>query len=519
MVWRVACVGALMLATACGASEPREPNRPGGDDDGPPIDNPLRIERDVTVDGMLSERFTWLDTAGKSRVAVLAHNDGQTGPNGSRGGELRRLDYEVAGQIRSVKADSSEGAAGFGYVVSHRGEGTDGIAADDSPLGHGFTGTFERVFEGRHHVIMRFRQTYPRYAATYVANPNQRYDVPVTIDWVFSTGLDHPLWSITWDLSGVPPGALQDDSRAPYGELLFDGSMSAAAHSTIAGVSWSDAFVFKSTTNPVTLSSDWTYDQPGSVPFVKLWTSAVDATMGTVLTAPLAVQDAGGADLGDYYPGNVPTDLWNKTSADRDGCTLPGLEQKMPCTDLWPYQANNYSFADTTTPTNNTRLAWRTNFGFLGQEEYDRHGSDLVGSGWPKQSYSTFVVLGTHTSGPVERVVGRVNALASVTATATAGAFAGYDPVYAALTFTADADSKLDANVGVGVGPLSRPLVIIRDYVAETYPIIALNDVILTADTDFFASRRAGENELWVTLAKDVAGPNNHLTVSPLLPD
>lgn len=527
----------LCLAIACSddAQAPGGP-KPGDDDSPPPpIDNPLRIERNVTVDGMVSERFTWIDRAGKSRVAVLAHNDGQTGPNGSRGGELRMLSYDVDGQLRTAKADSTAGAAGFGYAVSHRGEGTSGIAGDDSPLGHAFSGTFERVFEGRHHVILRFRQTYPRYAATYAAAPNKRYDVPVIIDWVFSNGRSYPVWSITWDLSGVPVDALQDDSRAPYGELLFDGSTSADAHSVIAGLAWSDSYLFRTTTAPATLSSEWTYNTPHDVPFVKLWTTAVDATMGTVLTAPITVQDAGGADLGAYYPGNVPSDLWGKTSADRNGCTLEGQLQKMPCVDLWPYQLINYSFNyDPSAQTNNTRLAWRTNFGFLGGSAYDRHASALAGVGWPKQSYSTYIVLGKHSLGPVENMVNQVQAFASVTATATVGAVAtagppgiarddestayipaGYDRVYSALAFVADDESVLDANIAVGVGPLSHPMLIIRNYTAETYPAISLNGTALIADNEFYASRRADKSELWVTFHKDFAGPTNRVVVLP----
>jgi hypothetical protein len=148
----------------------------------------LLIEHDITVDAMVSDRFTWRDAADQPRVAVLAHNDGQTGPGGTRGGELREFRYETAGGTRIVRASGSF-ASGFGYVVSHRSEGTTGIADDDSPQ---FTGQFQRVFEGRHHAIFRFTQLYPRYSKTTAMPPNTLYNVPVTMDWVFSTGRDHP---------------------------------------------------------------------------------------------------------------------------------------------------------------------------------------------------------------------------------------------------------------------------------------------------------------------------------------
>ena len=66
--------------------------------------NTLLIEHDVTVGAMVSDRFTCRDAANQPRVAVLAHNDGQTGPGGTRGGELREFRYETAGGPRIVRA-------------------------------------------------------------------------------------------------------------------------------------------------------------------------------------------------------------------------------------------------------------------------------------------------------------------------------------------------------------------------------------------------------------------------------
>ena len=186
---------------------------------------PLLIERDVTVGEMLSDRFTWLDAGGRPRVVVLAHNDGPAGPGGSRGGELRELRYETPERTRIVRASGSE-SSGFGYVVAHRHEDTQGIPgdADDLIQGHRHPGQVVRVFEGTHHAILRFTQIYPRHSSTTASVPNQRYELPVTVEWLVATGRDHPLWAVTWDLSGVPENDLDLDSRAPYGELLFDGS-------------------------------------------------------------------------------------------------------------------------------------------------------------------------------------------------------------------------------------------------------------------------------------------------------
>src|ERR1019366_4676808 len=110
--------------------------------------NAIQIEHDVTVGAMVSDRFTWSDGSNQPRVAVLAHNDGQTGPGGTRGGELREFRYQTPGGQRVVAASASS-ASGFGYVVSHS-DGDEACmpgAPDTSGLGHFISGTFTRVFE------------------------------------------------------------------------------------------------------------------------------------------------------------------------------------------------------------------------------------------------------------------------------------------------------------------------------------------------------------------------------------
>lgn len=506
----------------------------GFDGQGPaPPGNGLVVEHDIPIDGMLGDRFTWRDRAGRPRVAVLAHNDGASGPGGTRGGELRELRYETGSGTRTVRAPPT-GAGGFGYVVSHRFEGTSGIAADDSPLGHGFPGSFTRVFEGRHHAILRFTQLYPRYSRTDADPPNTRYDVPVTIEWLFATGRDDPVWSVTWDLSGVPVDALDDDSRAPYGELWFDGAASAAQASPIAGVGWGDRYRFESGDDPVTYDSSWVWNVPNTIPYVKLWTSAVDAEMGVVQTQTIAQQDAGG-----YYG----VDRWGTTSADGDACFAPlGPPSVMPCDFNWPFQSINYSLNPFTpdVPTDNTRLAWGTNFGFLGQAQYFVHGSayyggplpDATAPGWPRKSYSTHVVLGLHSAHAVATAVEQVEAIQAATLTATVGTVAsdgpagvgrddkvtydppGYDPVRGALTFAADGNA-LDSNIAVGAGTLRHPLFVIRGYHGGCPALVRLDGKPLVFDVDYFASLRPDAAELWITLDRDLAAPTHRLEVIP----
>lgn len=489
---------------------------------------PLSIEHDVTVGSMSSDRFRWSDRAGQPREAALAHNDGQIGPGGTHGGELRQFEYETAAGTRTINASGSY-ASGFGYVVSHpANENNCTGGGDTSTLGHFRSGTFTRVFEGRHHAILRFTSNYPRYCTTNA--PAVEYDVPVTIDWLFTTGHDNPLWVVTWDMTGVPAEALSDDSRAPYGELLFDGSTSEAAHSTIAGVAWGDRYKFLTTSSPVSFNSAWDWSQPNTIPYDALWTTAVDATMGIVQTQTIAQHDAGG------YWG---VDRWGTTSAAGLACAAGNY--LMPCDYNWPYQSINYSLnsAQPNASTNNTRLAWGADYGFLGSTAYPIHGSAYYGGplgnatavGWPYQSYSTFIVFGLHNADPVGTATTDIETVQTISASASVGTVvtsgpagidrpdpmtyqpAGYDPVYAALRFNANGGA-LSANVAVGSGTLDDPLLIVGGVAALPASVI-FNGTPLVADVDYFASLRADTGELWITLHRALAGASNVLSIQP----
>ena len=514
----------------------------------PPPSNGLVEDHDVNVLSMVSDRFTWDDSNNHPRVAVLAHNDGAQGPGGTYGGELRQFQYQFGGSTRTVSASGGY-ASGFGYVVSHpNNDGANCTNAkidnlyndpyDTSLLGHFRGGSWTRVFEGRHHAIFRFTTTYPRYCATDGNTPG--YIVPVTIDWTFSTGRDNPLWSVTWDLSAVNVNVLEDDSRAPYGELLFDGAASEGAHSVIAGVGWGDGYQFTSTSNPVTYNSGWTWNVPNTIPYVKLWTTTVDATMGTVQTQTLSQQDAGG-----YFDAT----RWGSTSAAGNACAAgnDGADAHlMPCSSNWDYQSINYSMGEAiggsnSDSTNNTRLAWGTEFGFLGQSSYSVNGSsdwggprgNLTASGWPKKSYSLYVVLGSHATDAIAAQVTqmeteqKVSLAASVGSVATSGPAgvnrsdnityspAGYDPVYSALVFNASSNA-VTATIGVSSGTLKYPMIIIRNYTSGSYPTtVKFGGSTLTMDADYFPSLRSDKNELWITLNKNVSGAGNTFQIIP----
>jgi hypothetical protein len=493
----------------------------------------LLIEQNVVSGGMTSDRFTWTDRGGLPRVLGLAQSSGVSGPGGSKGGEMREFRYQVGGVTRTVLAPAN-GAGGFGYVVSHRSEGGSGLGGqDDSPLGHQFAGTFTRLFAGRHHAIFRFNLTYPRWATTTAATPNQRYDVPVTIDWMVSNGRDFPLWAISYDLTGIPANAVEGDTRSPYGELLFDGSTNEATQDLIGGVAWGDRYKFRSTTAPLSYQSAWTWNVANRIPYVMLWTQNVDAQMGSVQTQTIQQQDAGG-----YFGSN----RWNSTSAAGNGCTSAGSVSPMPCDFNWPYQSVNYSFASLTANTSNSRLAWGANFGFLGQTAYPIHGSDFYGgplagdpraSGWPRKSYSIFVVLDKHSIDAVGATVGEMETVQDSTLTASVGSVettgpagvnrpdtvtyapAGWNHVYAAWALRATAN-QVNATLTVAAGrTLKRPLLQINNYTGALPTQLRLDGGLLLADTDYLLSTDASNSRLWITLIRDLAAGAHTITLAP----
>ena len=124
---------------------------------------------------------------------------------------LREFRYQINGttRIADVTTYGNGGHGGFGYIVDHSNAGN--CIGDDSALSDYFQyGTFTPVFEGRHHAVIHFTQNYQRNC------PGQTRYIPVTIQWVLSTGRDNPLYAITQDVSAIGADILNDDSRAPY---------------------------------------------------------------------------------------------------------------------------------------------------------------------------------------------------------------------------------------------------------------------------------------------------------------
>lgn len=491
-----------------------------------------------SINGFLNDQYKWFDSTCRLRTVALARNDTQ------KGGNAKQFTYTLSnGTIRTI--NPGESAGGFGYIVAHLSNPSFAYSnsADDSPLGSGAGATYQKIFAGTHHAIYQYTLNYVRYGLTQQAiddgfepwtwindstDPNfkyvTKYNMPVRIQWMFATGRDYPVWSVTFDLSGAPNHAVDSDFRAPYGDMKIDGG---AGADTVGGVAWGDKYRFTTLGSPFTMDNDWSYSQinPGA-PYDSIWTANVDAEMGLAGTQITARQNAGGYN-------NYLAPIWRgKTSAtmgqicSNDQGAGPGYDHKLPCTSDWAYQIIQYSVSSAAETTSNKRLAWGADWGSLGNGSFTSSNGYTV-SGWPKVSYSVYVVLDQHSKNPTQKMALQAKTISMTKLTASVGTVrvsgsagvgradnkayspAGYSPIFgtwevnaasnnAALTFAVPASAP---------STLDMPIIVIHNYTLTTLPKqILLDGVALKANVGYFISRRTGQAELWITLNKKLSG-------------
>jgi hypothetical protein len=195
---------------------------------------------------------------------------------------------------------------------------------------------------------------------------------------------------------------------------------------------------------------------------------------------------------------------------------------------LWPFQLNNY---DIQYVNNSHRLAWGATYGAVGQTSYVALGQTF--SGYPYQSYSVFVVLGTHSTSAVGGETAEVASVAGSTLVAARGTVnktgpagiaradtityvpAGFDPVYAVWDAEA-AQNAATLTLAVPAGSsLTNPVFRLHGYTANMPPsAVTFGGAVLTADVDYFATVDATTGSLWLTLNRTVQGGGT-LTVDP----
>ena len=492
-----------------------------------------------SLNGFLNDQYTWYDSACKPRSVALARNDA------SKGGNAKQFTYVLANGTTRIVNPGANGAGGFGYVVAHLSNPSFASAygKNDSPLGSGNAASYKKLFAGSHHAVHEYTLNYVRYGLTPAAlsshaidpwtwlngpSDSRRqyvtaYNMPVRIHWMLATGRNYPIWSVTFDLSAAPDHAVDSDFRAPYGDMNVEGGNGA---DFVGGVGWGDKYRFASAGNPFTMNNAWDYSQPNpGAPYDYLWTSTTDAEMGLAGTQITAKQNAGGYN-------NYQATVWRgKTSANigrlcvNDQGAGPGYTHTMPCTSDWAYQLVQYSLANAAQVTSNKRLAWGADWGSLGNSAFTSSNGFGV-SGYPKVSYSVFVVLDPNSANPTQAIAKQAETINLSRLIATVGSVrtqgragvgradnkpyspAGYSPVYG--TWETDAANNALAvsfAVPTAATPLDTPIIVVHNYTKAGLPVrISLDGVALVANRDYFASLRADQSELWITLNRKLSG-------------
>ena len=442
--------------------------------------------------------YRWYDSAGQQRTAALSRNNAAD-PGGSRGGVLYQYRFFPGGGTteRIITGTGAHGAYnGFGYVVNHHN--------NDAFVSNLTTGTYNKVFTGRHHAIHQFKLTYPI----------NGINVTATIHWYFATGQDNPVYAITFDTSAAGAGGFPAetmDSRAPYGDMQFGGD---GSNPNVSGVAWGDKYKFFSRDEPVTPQSRWDYTQPNTVPYTQMWITSPDAEMGAVQTLNWLQHNTGGS----WFQSN-----WGQTSETRvvgDGSTFGAW--MMPTNWQWPYQLNQYEMMDNTSPTGSKRCAWGLMFGAVGSTSYNGYGYENTYSGHPYQSYSVATVIGQHSTSAVQAQVARTERILAATLTATTGTLvtagpggigridtvaypkSGYNAIYGAYELTASAAGAFSTTLNT-TGAVKNPTFIIRG-MGGVPVTISLDGTALVADQGYFASYDAATQSVWLTIATNWTG-------------
>lgn len=454
----------------------------------------VSVAQNVNEGGFVGDKITWRDSANRPRTAFLVGNGAQD-PAGAFGGYARTFTYQPsAGVTRTMSGGASE--PGFGLVMAQR-------STDYATISNKFvTGTRTLRANGTGHAIVEF--TY----ASLKTSTGATIPVKATVQWVFVTGRDYPLWNVTYDSSAAGANGLSLDTKSPYGALEYTGSSG-----TVDGVGWGDRrkFTTTATTGPVTMQSAWSYSATNVVPYVLSWNNAQNAEMGLVQSQRYTQHDAG---YGWFYSN------WGKTSATRVIDAGSPASQLMPAAWNWTYLLNQHQLpAGTSVKT----MGWGMNFGAVGQTSFPSYGYQGNLSGYPYQSYGTFIVLGAKSATTNQVAQVERQTAASITATrgqvVTSGvagvgrtdtvafAPAGYNHVYStwdvraepttsAAVFTFDPKAKA----------IKNPVFRLLDYTKATLPSgVRLGTTALVDGTDYEVSRDG--TTVWLTLKRTVSAP------------
>jgi hypothetical protein len=381
---------------------------------------------------------------------------------------------------------------GMGFMVTSR-------SSDYKNFSSQFTGSGTKTTSsGSEHYIIKYEWSALK------ASDGTSVPVRCVAEWMFLTGRDNPVVSVTFDTSSVSIGTYSGNAIAPEGDFEFSG----ASGSTVDGVGWGDKYKFLTTSSPVSFNSTWTYNTANTVPYVTEWNTASNSEVGLVQTQNFSKHEGG---AGIFYSN------WTKTSATRITDAGMSPSQTMPLNWNWTYLANQWQL-----PTYNTRkpIGYLLPYGSVGTDSGYKYSSKNTTQmdGHPYQSYSTFLVL--NPKGKTATVVTNVEAAMGVTLSATKGTVvttgiggtgrtdtvtyspAGYNPIYSTFDFNPDGAGALSATMNFGTKTYTKP--VFRILGKTSVPTSVLYDGV--AETGYVASVDTTTNVLYLALNRAVTG-------------
>lgn len=184
------------------------------------------------------------------------------------------------------------------------------------------------------------------------ASAHQRFELPLTIRWVFEKGTDYPRIDTSLDLSATQAGQLAFDVRGPYGTVEFaDGDASATLH----GVQWGDAAFHFTTKTPVaadlTTNVAWDWSEP-------IGASRKYNALIARLGARNELYELGLVELPLAGEAGLVYGTW----ADTRGLSSVGSGRALLSNDFpgwqWPFQSAQYSGLSAAAPSTFKKFAW-----------------------------------------------------------------------------------------------------------------------------------------------------------------
>jgi hypothetical protein len=193
-----------------------------------------------------------------------------------------------------------------------------------------------------------------------------------------------------------------------------------------------------------------------------------------------------------------------------------------------------YSVSSAAETTNNKRLAWGADWGSLGNGGPFTSSNGYSVSGWPKVSYSVYVVTDAHSKNPTQKMALQAKTISLTTLTASVGSVrvggsagvgrsdnktyspVGYSPIFGTWEVNAYANNVTLSFAVPGTAPstLDTPIIVIHNYNVTTLPTqVSLDGVTLTSGADYFASLRTSSAELWITLNRKLSGTHTFRVV------